>query len=87
MQAGAGDMVITQDIPLAAALVDKGIRVLNDRGVVYTEQNVKARLGQRNQMAELRAMGILGDGGNRFGPREVKAFADAYDRELTKIGK
>ena len=38
--ANKGDIVITQDIPLAAELVAKGCAVLNPRGERYTKENV-----------------------------------------------
>ena len=46
--ANPGDMVITRDIPLAKQLVDAQVRVLNDRGTVYTSENIGERLSLRN---------------------------------------
>ena len=83
--AGPGDLVITRDIPLAEQLVRKGIVVLNDRGTVYTEENVGERRSERDFMAGLRAQGILEQGKSRFSPREVRHFANALDRELSKL--
>src|SRR5215470_6091958 len=37
--AEATDLVVTQDIPLAAVLVPSGIVVIDPRGEIYTEDN------------------------------------------------
>src|SRR5687768_1316610 len=36
-----GDLVITADIPLAAAAIDRGAHVLNPRGELYTKDTVR----------------------------------------------
>ncbi len=77
-----GDLVITRDIPLADELVTKKIVVLNDRGVLYTSENIKERLSVRNFMYELREYGGGVERHTRFGPKEKQAFANAFDRQL-----
>ena len=42
--AQAGDLAVTQDIPLAALLVPKGVVVLDPRGELFTEENIAERL-------------------------------------------
>jgi hypothetical protein len=79
-----GDLVVTRDIPLAAELVEAGAHVLNDRGTVYTRENVHERKSIRDAMLELRATGRVEQAGRNFGAREVKAFAAALDRTLRK---
>ena len=39
---GENDVAVTRDIPLASRLVEKGITVLNDRGVVYIRTKIYA---------------------------------------------
>lgn len=57
-----GDLVITADIPLAAAVVAKDAVAINPRGEVYTEQNVRERLSLRDFSMSLRESGMdLGD--------------------------
>lgn len=82
-----GDMVITRDIPLAAELVELGLTVLNDRGTQFTSENIRTRLSERNFMAELRAMGLESMKDRSFSPKEIQAFASAFDRELTRLLK
>jgi uncharacterized protein len=82
--AAAGDLAITADIPLAAALVARGVVVLDLRGTVYTEENVGEALALRNFHHELREGGTVTGGPGGFGPREARDFAAAFDRELSK---
>jgi uncharacterized protein len=85
-RARAGDLAVTRDLPLAERLAEKGLRVLNDRGEVFTADNARERRSLRDNAAELRALGIAPESPRRsnYGPRELKAFADALDRELAK---
>ena len=82
-----GDFIITRDIPLAARLVEAGYNVLNDRGELYTKENIRERLSIRNFMKDLRASGLYESPAGGFGDREVKAFSAAFDRELTRLLK
>ena len=79
-----GDLVITQDIPLAAEIVDKGITALNPRGELYTVENIRQRLAMRNFAEELRNIGQISGGQNKFGDKEKQTFANALDRWLQK---
>ncbi|MCD6397230.1 MAG: DUF188 domain-containing protein [Spirochaetaceae bacterium] len=77
-----GDIVITRDIPLAADLVKKGLLVLDDRGNVYTADNIGERLSIRNAMTELRSYGVMSRSTGTMNNRDVKLFANAFDKEL-----
>ena len=80
-----GDLVVSADIPLAAALVDKGVVVVDPRGTVYTPANVKEALATRNLMQELREGGLQQGGPASFGPNDRAPFANAFDREVTRL--
>ena len=80
-----GALAITRDIPLATRLAQLGMVVLDDRGGTYTKETVKERLSMRNLMTELREYGIFAEKTKPMGPREVQLFANALDRELTKM--
>ncbi len=86
-QAQIQDLVITQDIPLAAEIVEQGITALNPRGELYTQENIRQRLAMRNLSEELRNIGQLSGGPNKFGDKEKQAFANALDRWLQKNKK
>ncbi len=86
-QAAPGDLVITADIPLADAIVDKGAIGLNPRGELYTEDNIKGILRMRNLMEELRSGGMAGGGPAPFGPKDKQEFTNQLDRYLTRHHK
>lgn len=82
-----GDLAVTRDIPLAERLVEKGVVVLNDRGDVYSRENVRERRSLRDRAAELRALGLAPESprARSWGEKERKRFADTFDRELTRL--
>ena len=79
------DLVVTADIPLASLLIDKGVVAIDPRGTVYTPDNVKDALATRNLMQDLREEGTMSGGPPPLGPRDRENFANAIDRELTKL--
>src|SRR5690349_14176537 len=74
-----GDLVVTADIPLAAAVVEKGGVALDPRGELYTEANIGGRLAGRNLLDQLRGNDLITGGPAQFGPRERQAFANQLD--------
>lgn len=78
------DLVITADIPLAAAAIEKGAHALNPRGELYTKDTIRERLSMRNFMDELRGSGIATGGPAALGSRDREAFANSLDRYLRK---
>lgn len=82
-----GDIVVTRDIPLAADLVENKVVVLNDRGEIFSPENIRQRLSIRNIMKDFRDVGIMPDSDNSFGRKEIQLFANAFDRELRKLLK
>ena len=79
-----GDLVITADIPLAAATIEKGAHALNPRGELYTMENIRERLSMRNFMDELRGSGVATGGPPPLDARDRAAFANSLDRFLRK---
>jgi len=82
--AQAGDLVVTADIPLAAAIVEKGGFALNPRGEMYTRDNVRERLAMRDLMGELRNAGMMTGGPAALSQGDRQAFANQLDRFLTR---
>ena len=80
----SGDLVVTQDIPLAALVVDKGAIAINPRGERYTPDNMAERLSMRNFMEELRGSGIQTGGPAAFHARDRQAFANQLDTWLAQ---
>jgi len=60
--AGAGDIVVTADIPLADRCLKKGARVLGPKGHAFTEDSIGAALATRALMEELRQSGEVTGG-------------------------
>ncbi len=81
----AGDLVVTQDIPLAALLVPSSIVVLDPRGEEHTEETIGERLSVRNLMESFRSAGVVTGGPPPWHPRDKAAFASALDRALTRL--
>jgi uncharacterized protein YaiI (UPF0178 family) len=79
-----GDVAVTQDIPLAARLVEKGVAVLDPRGEEHSEETIGERLAVRDFMDGLRGAGIETSGPRPYGPKDRQAFAAALDRVLTR---
>jgi len=81
----AGDLVITADIPLAAAVIAKRGHALNPRGELYTEDSIHERLAVRNLLDELRGAGVETGGPPALGNADKAAFANQLDRFLARV--
>jgi uncharacterized protein len=85
--AASGDLVITADIPLAAAVLDKGAHALDPRGNWFTRENIQERLTVRDVMDQLRSAGVDTGGPAPFSSRDGNAFAGQLDRFLARYRK
>jgi len=80
-----GDLVITADIPLAAAAIASAGHALNPRGELYTRDNIQERLAVRNMLDELRGCGIDTGGPSALSATDRQAFANQLDKFLARI--
>ncbi len=80
--ARSGDLAVTADIPLAAALAAAGVDVVHPRGDLYTRDTVGERLAMRDLVASLRGQGVETAGRRYRGGRH--RFAAVLDRELVR---
>ena len=78
------DIVITRDIPMAARLLEKNITTINDRGLLFTSENIREKLSLRNFNKELYDNGILSEKTSTFSKKDVNNFANCFDREIQK---
>jgi uncharacterized protein YaiI (UPF0178 family) len=85
LHAEDGDFVITRDVPLAARLVEKSIVAINDRGRIYTEENIREQLSLRDFMVGLANNGLEYERTASYGKKELKQFSDGFDKTLTKL--
>ena len=83
--ASPGDLVITQDVPLAALLVPQRIAVLDPRGEEHTMETIGERLSVRDFMEQARFAGVVTGGPPPYDARAKQAFAAALDRVLTRL--
>lgn len=80
---GTGDVVVTQDIPLAAQCVAAGAAVLKPNGERLTERNVSEALAMRDLMADLRAADPFRQGGGKsFAKADRSRFSESLDRAV-----
>lgn len=79
-----GDLVITNDIPLASDAIGKGADVLNNRGEPLSKQNIGAKLNMRDFYDTMRSSGFQSKGQAPLSPQDKQAFANAIDRWLAK---
>jgi len=79
-----GDLVISEDIPLADRVIEKGGTVISTRGSLYTKENIKQRLATRDLLNDLRSAGIETGGVPMFSPKDARTFANQLDRFLAK---
>lgn len=79
-----GDLVVTADIPLAAAVIERGGQALSPRGELFSPETIRAQLTLRDFMDTLRASGVQTGGPPAFGQAERKAFAGQLDRWLAR---
>jgi len=80
----AGDLVITADIPLAAAVIAKGGDALNPRGERYSPDTIRGVLTMRDFMDTMRASGNVGGGPPPITQADRNAFASHLDRWLAR---
>lgn len=76
---GTNDIVITNDILLAARCLKRGSRVLDPRGKIYDDENIGDALATRELMAELRQRGEMNLGPKKMGKTHRSSFLSALD--------
>tara|TARA_R100000365_G_C2737092_1_gene66248 strand:- start:967 stop:1428 length:462 start_codon:yes stop_codon:yes gene_type:complete len=83
--AGAGDIVITSDIPLASRALEKGAHVLGPSGKPFTTASIGMALAMRDLNQHLRETGE-GKGYNReFTARDKSSFLQALDELAARL--
>lgn len=80
----AGDLVVTSDVPLAAAVIERGGLALTPRGERYTPDNVRERLSIRDFTETLRGGGLVRGGAPALDARDRQRFANALDAWLAQ---
>lgn len=81
----AGDLVVTEDIQLAAAILGIGAQAVTPRGEPFSTETIGERLALRELMDELRSSGVDTGGPSAFGPTDRQAFARQLDIYLAGL--
>ena len=84
-RAGARDIVVTADVPLASRCVKAGAQVLSPSGRPFTEESMGMSLAVRNLMHDLRSAGEVTRGPRPFSPRDRSAFLSALDEAIQRL--
>lgn len=83
--AAPGDLVVTNDLPLADRAIKAGARVLRPDGSALTPANIGPALATRDLMADLREASPLAapkSGGQGFTKADRARFLSALDQAL-----
>lgn len=85
-RAEPGDLVITSDIPLAAEVVEKGVKAISPRGEHHSPDTIRQRLNMRDFLETMRSSGVeVGGGPPKLSQADRQAFAGHLDRFLAAL--
>jgi uncharacterized protein len=84
-ESGPGDVVITADIPLAARCLDRGARVLDQRGRAFTDSDIGGALATRELMETLRQTGQVTGGPAALTRQDRSRFLAKLDETVNAI--
>ena len=79
-----GDLIVTADIPLAAAVLEKNCLALSPRGEVFTSETIGERLAIRDFMSTLRSSGVRTQGPSVLSQADRQKFANKLDVMLNR---
>ena len=85
--AGAGDIVITSDIPLAGRALKHGATVLGPTGRPFTESSIGMALAMRELNQHLRETGESRGLNAGFTAKDRSMFLQALDEAVVKAGR
>ena len=83
-QARAGDVVITNDIPLAERILTVGAAAIAPNGRVFTGDSIGSAIAQRAIMEQIRSTGAITGGPPPFGKADRSRFLQSLDEAVTR---
>ncbi|MDI7775162.1 YaiI/YqxD family protein [Asticcacaulis sp. EMRT-3] len=83
-QVAAGDVVITNDIPLAGRVLEKGAHAIAANGRAFTPDSIGAALAQRALMEHIRSTGEITGGPPPFSAASRSQFLQTLDQVITR---
>jgi uncharacterized protein len=81
----SGDLVITRDILFAARIIENDITVINDRGTVFTKNNIAQKISDRNYDLNLAQIGLGGNKSRTYSIKEFTQFTNCFDCEIHRL--
>lgn len=81
---GPGDVVVTNDIPLADRVLKSGGAAIAPNGRVFSPDMIGSALASRAIGEHLRSMGEVTSGPKAFGPADRSKFLQALDTAVVK---
>ncbi|PPD43264.1 MAG: hypothetical protein CTY15_10300 [Methylocystis sp.] len=83
-QVAAGDVVVTNDIPLAARALEKGAHAIAPHGRPFTQDSIGLALAQRSLMEHIRSTGEITGGPPPFSAKNRAQFLQALDQAVAR---
>jgi len=83
-RAAKGDIVVTNDIPLADRVLKSGAAALKPTGQPFTADSIGAALAQRSIMEHIRSTGEITGGPKPFAREDRSRFLQALDLAVQK---
>ena len=84
-RAGATDIVVTADIPLAGRCVRNRATVIGPTGKPFTDDSIGMALATRDLMADLRSAGAVTRGPPPLSRADISRFLSALDLAVTRL--
>lgn len=82
---GSNDIVVTGDIPLAAACIKRGATAIKPNGETLDDSNIGPILGTRDLFASLRETGAITGGPRPFRKEDRSRFISALEGVVGKV--
>jgi uncharacterized protein YaiI (UPF0178 family) len=83
--AGPGEVVVTDDLPLADRCLKAGAAAVSSRGVIFSEENIGSLLAKRELGKFLRELGEMTGGPASFGPGFRSRFKESLHAVIEKL--
>ena len=84
-RAVAGDIVVTNDIPLAGRVLENDAAAIAPNGRPFTRDSIGSALAQRAIMEHIRSTGEITGGPRPFAAADRSRFLQALDEAIQKI--
>jgi len=83
-RAAEGDIVVTNDIPLAGRVLEKGAAAIAPNGRAFSTESIGAALAQRALMEHIRSTGAITGGPRPFERADRSRFLQALDEAIQR---